>query len=263
MIRFANAKNSGVANISSITVPCIVNSWLYCSGDRNCMLRPGQLGPHQHGHQAAGDEEDERRRQVHQTDGLVVGRPQQVGQPRALDRDVRRARPAHDRLRCDRGHDGAPGRHRAVVSWMASTMQDMGGPRGSSRTHCGARSRHAARNGERPGHRRASSRAGEPARLRNRCPVGRASGVAGQPVAPRRRRPADQPDARPRDVQPVGPGGTAPGATRGSAGQLGGVRRAAVRLRVRGQLDVGRSGRLLVASRPCLDQPWPAGTAGR
>ena len=36
MIRFANAKNSGVANISSMSVPCIVNSWLYCSGDRNC-----------------------------------------------------------------------------------------------------------------------------------------------------------------------------------------------------------------------------------
>ena len=36
MIRFANAKNSGVANSSSITVPCMVNSWLYCSGDRYC-----------------------------------------------------------------------------------------------------------------------------------------------------------------------------------------------------------------------------------
>ena len=36
MIRLPNAKNSGVANISSMIVPCIVNSWLYCSGDRNC-----------------------------------------------------------------------------------------------------------------------------------------------------------------------------------------------------------------------------------
>ncbi len=27
----ANPANTGVANISSITVPCIVNSWLYCS----------------------------------------------------------------------------------------------------------------------------------------------------------------------------------------------------------------------------------------
>ena len=37
MIRLPKAKNSGVANISSISVPCIVNSWLYCSGDRNCI----------------------------------------------------------------------------------------------------------------------------------------------------------------------------------------------------------------------------------
>ena len=36
MIRFENAKNSGVAKNSSITVPCMVTSWLYCSGDRNC-----------------------------------------------------------------------------------------------------------------------------------------------------------------------------------------------------------------------------------
>src|SRR4051794_41155910 len=40
MIRLPNAKNSGVANISSMIVPCMVNSWLYCSGDRNC--RPGR-----------------------------------------------------------------------------------------------------------------------------------------------------------------------------------------------------------------------------
>src|SRR3954452_22135252 len=36
MIRFANAKNSGVAKNSSMIVPCMVNIWLYCSGDRNC-----------------------------------------------------------------------------------------------------------------------------------------------------------------------------------------------------------------------------------
>ncbi len=28
---FANPANSGVANISSMIVPCIVNNWLYCS----------------------------------------------------------------------------------------------------------------------------------------------------------------------------------------------------------------------------------------
>ena len=36
MIRFANAKNIGVAKNSSMIVPCIVTSWLYCSGERNC-----------------------------------------------------------------------------------------------------------------------------------------------------------------------------------------------------------------------------------
>ena len=38
--RFAKANTSGVAKNSSMIVPCIVNSWLYCSGDRNCM--PGR-----------------------------------------------------------------------------------------------------------------------------------------------------------------------------------------------------------------------------
>ena len=40
MIAFVKPANSGVANISSMIVPCMVNAWLYCSGDRNC--RPGR-----------------------------------------------------------------------------------------------------------------------------------------------------------------------------------------------------------------------------
>src|SRR3954454_22364262 len=36
MIRFPNAKNNGVAKNNNMIVPCIVNSWLYCSGERNC-----------------------------------------------------------------------------------------------------------------------------------------------------------------------------------------------------------------------------------
>ena len=36
MITLANPMNRGVANISSMIVPCMVNSWLYCSLDRNC-----------------------------------------------------------------------------------------------------------------------------------------------------------------------------------------------------------------------------------
>ena len=38
--RLANANTIGVANSSSMIVPCMVNSWLYCSGDRNCI--PGR-----------------------------------------------------------------------------------------------------------------------------------------------------------------------------------------------------------------------------
>jgi hypothetical protein len=34
--RLAKANTLGVAYSSIITVPCMVNSWLYCSGDRNC-----------------------------------------------------------------------------------------------------------------------------------------------------------------------------------------------------------------------------------
>ena len=36
----ANPANSGVANSNSMIVPCIVNSWLYCSGF-STTCRPG------------------------------------------------------------------------------------------------------------------------------------------------------------------------------------------------------------------------------
>ena len=38
--KFAKANTIGVAKNSSMIVPCMVNSWLYCSGERNCM--PGR-----------------------------------------------------------------------------------------------------------------------------------------------------------------------------------------------------------------------------
>ena len=40
MSALANPANSGVANSSSMIVPCIVNSWLYCSG-LSTTCRPG------------------------------------------------------------------------------------------------------------------------------------------------------------------------------------------------------------------------------
>ena len=39
MSALANPANSGVANSSSMIVPCMVNSWLYCSLVTHC--RPG------------------------------------------------------------------------------------------------------------------------------------------------------------------------------------------------------------------------------
>ena len=40
MMKFANPTNSGVANSSSMIVPCMVNSWLYCSPVTNWL--PGR-----------------------------------------------------------------------------------------------------------------------------------------------------------------------------------------------------------------------------
>ena len=40
MRALANPANSGVANSNSMIVPCIVNSWLYCSG-LSTICRPG------------------------------------------------------------------------------------------------------------------------------------------------------------------------------------------------------------------------------
>ena len=58
---FAKPANSGVANSSSMIVPCIVKSWLYSSGVRT-ICRPGreQLGADQQRQHAADHEEHER-----------------------------------------------------------------------------------------------------------------------------------------------------------------------------------------------------------
>ena len=75
MIAFAKPANSGVANSSSMIVPCMVNSWLYCSGlSTICMPGLEQLGADQQRHHAAEQEEDERGDEVEVADDLVVGR---------------------------------------------------------------------------------------------------------------------------------------------------------------------------------------------
>ena len=70
----AKPANSGVANSSSMIVPCIVNSWLYCSGlSHDLQAGLDQLGADQQGQQPAEHEEDERGDEVQVADDLVVG----------------------------------------------------------------------------------------------------------------------------------------------------------------------------------------------
>ena len=98
MSALANPANSGVANSSSMIVPCIVNSWLYCSGS-STTCRPGleQLGADQQRQHAAEQEEDERGDEVEVADDLVVGR----GDP--LDDRAALGVPARGAARCRSG----------------------------------------------------------------------------------------------------------------------------------------------------------------
>jgi hypothetical protein len=84
MISLANLTNSGVANSSSMIVPCMVNSSLCTWSDTMWLFRAHQLRPDDHRHDAADQEEPERRDQVQVTDDLVVSRGQPVRQQRPL-----------------------------------------------------------------------------------------------------------------------------------------------------------------------------------
>ena len=98
MSALAKPANSGVANSSSMIVPCIVNSWLYCSGlSTNC--RPGldQLGADEQRQDAAEDEEDERGDEVEVADHLVVGRGDPLDDGGALGDDAADVCPVHRR----------------------------------------------------------------------------------------------------------------------------------------------------------------------
>jgi hypothetical protein len=71
----AKPANSGVANSSSMIVPCIVNSWLNCSGlSTTCSPGWSSSIPDDQRHDAAEQEEDERRDEVEVADLLVIGR---------------------------------------------------------------------------------------------------------------------------------------------------------------------------------------------
>ena len=90
-------------------VPCIVNSWLYCSGDRNCMPGRASSARMSSAMKPPIRKNTKRRDHVHDPDLLRVRRPQQPRDCRALDGLVHRPRPGHDRLRCDGGHQWPPG----------------------------------------------------------------------------------------------------------------------------------------------------------
>ena len=79
MMKFAKPYAAGGANRNIMIVPWIVNSWLYCSGLDDLQARLRQLGADEHGHQAGGQEEPERRAQVEQADRLVVRRREDLG----------------------------------------------------------------------------------------------------------------------------------------------------------------------------------------
>ena len=82
----------------------MVNSWLYCSCERNCSPGRASSVAHQQRHHAADHEEGERRDQVHDADLLVVRRAEQPQQVRTLHRLARRIGARSDRL-------GGYGRH--------------------------------------------------------------------------------------------------------------------------------------------------------
>ena len=72
MIQFANPANSGVANISSMIVPCIVNAWLNCSFDMIWVPGRASSARMTSAMHATDAEERERRDQIQRADRLVV-----------------------------------------------------------------------------------------------------------------------------------------------------------------------------------------------
>src|SRR3954449_4275512 len=76
MMTLAKPTNSGVANSSSMIVPCIVKSWLYTSSFTICSPGSASSARMTSAITPANQEERERRDQVHVPDQLVVGRGQ-------------------------------------------------------------------------------------------------------------------------------------------------------------------------------------------
>ena len=56
-----------------MVVPCSVNSWLYCSGERKVDSGLAKLNANQQHFKAADQQEHERRGDIHQTDLFMIG----------------------------------------------------------------------------------------------------------------------------------------------------------------------------------------------
>ena len=129
MIRLANANTIGVAKSSSMIVPCMVNSWLYCSVDRNCMPGRASSARISIAITAADEEERERGDQVQHADHLVIGGLEQPEQGRTLDNGAHRTRPRNDRLRRYGRHRFPPGYPRLTVHGTDPVHPSHRGPR--------------------------------------------------------------------------------------------------------------------------------------
>ena len=97
MTALPKPKNSGVANSSSMIVPCIVNSWLYMSSLTTWEPGCARLARMISAMMPADEEERERRDEVQVADDLVVGRRDDLDDPLAQGQLARDGAAAFER----------------------------------------------------------------------------------------------------------------------------------------------------------------------
>ena len=90
-------ESTGSAYRKIIVTPCIVNSWLYCSGVSSVWFGLRELRAHHRRLEAADEQEEERRDEVALADRLVIDRGQ-----RAEQAGARSPRSAAGAARCSR-----------------------------------------------------------------------------------------------------------------------------------------------------------------
>ena len=98
-MKLKNMALSGMIARKIMVVPCIVNSWLYVSGDRNVLFGDPELDPEQQRLDAADQEEEEGGGAVEDPDALVVDRRDPAPETGRLARGPRRRAPVAGRVR--------------------------------------------------------------------------------------------------------------------------------------------------------------------